>query len=127
MRKAQPEYDLQVAIASYLRTQYPQVDFMSDTIAAVKLHCPDLLIFESRRGFHGCFLELKASTPYEQNGELKKDAHLANQAATIQRLQQKGFYAGFVWDFDQAREMLDWYLEIVRGVLRRTTPEKEAM
>ena len=33
--KAQPEYQLQVAVCDYLRVKYPGVMFMSDTIAAV--------------------------------------------------------------------------------------------
>jgi hypothetical protein len=65
MPKAQLEYQLQVQIADYLRSQYPNALFLSDTVASVKLtmpqavrnkrvqnsnfKCPDLIILEIRQ------------------------------------------------------------------------------
>jgi hypothetical protein len=86
-RKQQPEYELQVAVSRYLSYQYPDVFFMSDTVASIKLtqaqasrnkkiqkngfKTPDLLIFEPRKGYSGLFIELKIETPYKKNGEIK--------------------------------------------------------
>ena len=69
------EYELQKSVARYLSYQYPDVDFLSDTIASVKLterqagrnklvqkngfKCPDVLILEPRNGFSGLFIEKK--------------------------------------------------------------------
>lgn len=126
MSKAQPEYALQVAVCDYLRAAYPKVFFTSDTIAAVKLTIPqqvrnkkiqkpgfkqpDIHILEPSKHAAGLFLELKASSPYKKDGTLKRDDHLEGQAATLHELRKRGYIAKFVWDFEQAREVIDWYL-----------------
>lgn len=123
--RQQKEYQLQVAIADYLRITYPDVMFLSDTVAAVKLtmpqavrnkriqcvgfHCPDLLILEPRHGYHGLFFELKSESPFKRDGTLKKDAHLEAQGVTLERLREKGYWAEFEWDFDNIRRRIDGY------------------
>ena len=125
--KIQREFQLQKMVAQYLRTAYKGVHFLSDVRAALKLTipqqvrsktvqaddfaCPDMVIFEARNGKHGLFLELKAETPYKKNGELKSSEHLERQAATIESLRAKGYAAGFCWDFDRARTIIDRYLK----------------
>jgi hypothetical protein len=125
--KQQREYNLQKAIAQYLRTAHKKVMFLSDARAALRLtipqqvrakaiqadgfHCPDMVLFEPRGGYCSAFLELKAESPFKQDGTLKKSEHLERQWATIERLRKAGFYAEMVWDFDQAREMIDGYLK----------------
>ena len=127
MSKAQPEYEFQAAVAEYLRRQYPDVFFLSDTVAFLKLsipqsvrnkkiqcpkfHCPDLLVIEARRGFHGFFRELKAETPYRRDGTLKAGDHLQNQWRTIAALNLKGYNADFAWDWKTIKKDLDWYLK----------------
>lgn len=124
---------MQVAVCDYLRARYPDVMFLSDTIAAVKLtvmqavrnkkiqkpgfKCPDLLIlatrsseFGDRVGACGLFLELKAETPFKKDGTLKSNEHLAEQAKTGKALISEGYDFYFVWTFDQAKEIIDGYL-----------------
>ena len=91
-----PEYKLQKAVCQYLEMQYPNVLFLSDTIASVKLtmqqavrnkaiqkkgfKCPDLLILEpSKFGHCGLFLELKIKSPFKKNGEVYENDHLKGQ------------------------------------------------
>ena len=125
--KAQPEFQLQCAIAEYLRTAYPKVKFLSDVRAALKLTipqqvrskkvqadnfaCPDMVIFAARKGYHGMFLELKAQTPFKKDGALKTDPHLARQDEAIYGLMEEDYYAHFYWDFDTAKDTIDWYLK----------------
>lgn len=122
------EYDLQVAVSKYISYQYPDVNFMSDTIANLKLtkeqanrnkkiqksgFCtPDLLILEPRNGFSGLFIELKIKTPFKQNGEIKASQHnrLENQLNTINKLKIKGYFCCFSWSFDMTKEIIDNYL-----------------
>lgn len=123
-RKHQPEYQLQKEVCAYLKTQYKGVLFLSDTVAAVKLnfgqqarnkaiqlssfHCPDLLIFEPRRGFHGLFIEIKVKSPFKKDGTtLLKDDHLQNQWNTILDLNKRGYYAQFAWGFDMIKKVID--------------------
>lgn len=124
--KRQPEFQLQKQVCKYLKLQYKDVLFLSDTIASVKLTAvqaernamiqkrgfktPDLIIFEARRGFHGLFIELKIKSPYKKDGEIFTNEHLQGQEATIKTLRDKGFYADFKWTFQDAKDLIDWYL-----------------
>ena len=123
------EYELQKSVARYLSYQYPDVDFLTDTIASVKLtekqagrnklvqkngfKCPDLLILEPRKGFCGLFIELKIETPFKKDGSIKASAkdHLKNQYECLQKLKSKGYYAVFSWGFDMTIEIIDDYLK----------------
>lgn len=124
--KKQPEFELQCRVAKYLRLKYPKVYFMSDTIASVRLDygqagrnksiqcdkfkCPDLIIFEPRKGYHGLFIELKIKSPYLKTGELSTNEHIQGQAQTINRLNYMGYKALFAWDFDEITKIIDEYL-----------------
>jgi len=122
------EYELQKSVARYLSYQYTDVEFMSDTIASVKLSerqagrnklvqknnfkCPDILIFEPRHNFCGLFIELKIQTPFKKDGTIKasqKD-HLKLQHECLQKLTSKGYKAVFSWGFDMTKEIIDEYL-----------------
>src|SRR5688572_10185738 len=97
--KKQPEYELQKQVCKWLQLQYPDVLFMTDSIAAVKLtlpqaarnkavqkpnfKCPDLIIFEPNKDFKGLFIELKINSPYTKHGLLKKCDHLKAQQKTM--------------------------------------------
>jgi hypothetical protein len=122
------EYDLQVAVCRYLSYQYPDVDYMSDTIANLKLSktqasrnkkiqkngfkCPDILIFEPRNNFSGLFIELKLKSPFKKDGQIKASTndHLKEQLETIENLNKKGYSAHFSWGFDMTKEIIDNYL-----------------
>jgi hypothetical protein len=122
------EYELQKSVARYLSYQYPDVEFMSDTIASIKLtktqagrnkviqkngfKTPDLLIFEPRKGYCGLFIELKIESPFKKDGTIKasqKD-HLLLQYECLQKLSSKGYVAVFSWGFDMTKEIIDKYL-----------------
>ena len=124
--KQQPEYILQCQVAQYLRIQYPNVLFLSDTVASIKLtipqqlrnkkiqkdgfRCPDLLILEPLGGYSGLFIELKAKEIYKKNGELLKNEHVEAQHRTLEELSLKGYHACFAVGFDQAKKIIDNYM-----------------
>lgn len=121
------EFKLQIQVVKYLQFKYPDVLFESSPInlnltkaqrkmmSAIQkkgFHPPDIKIFEARRGHHGFALELKKETPYLKDGiTLKKSEHLANQQKSIEAMGAKGWLAGFFWEFDSIKTVIDWYLE----------------
>lgn len=126
--KKQPEYNMQVAICNYLSVQYSKVLFLTDTIASVRLtmpqqqrnkkvqkkdfHCPDLLILEPMGNFSGLLIELKTETPFKKDGSIKvsQNDHLLHQQESINKLIDKGYYACFIWSFEEAKKLIDIYL-----------------
>ncbi|WP_312394783.1 hypothetical protein [Chryseobacterium sp.] len=122
------EFDLQKRVCSYLRAVHPDVLFMSDTIASVKLtkmqavrnkqiqkpdfKTPDLIIFQPKGNFTGLFIELKIESPYKLNGELKSNTHLRDQNKTIEKLKALGYHASFQWEFDKIVKLINWYLSL---------------
>ena len=123
------EYELQKSVARYISLQYPEVDFMSDTIASVKLterqagrnklvqklgfKCPDLLIFEPRNNFCGLFIELKIDTPFKKDGTIKasqKD-HLLKQHECLLKLTSKCYFCCFSLSLDMTKKIIDDYLK----------------
>lgn len=125
--KKQPEFELQAQICRYLRLQYPNVVFLSDTVASVKLtmgqatrnkqlqksgfKIPDLLILEPNKEFAGLMIELKIESPFKLNGQIKTNKHLEGQEKSIEILKKKGYYACFIWDFESAKNLIDKYLK----------------
>jgi hypothetical protein len=127
--KQQPEYALQKQVCAYLRAVYPNVLFMSDTIAATRLtipqqvrnkaiqktdfHCPDLLIFKKNSIYSGCFLELKAKDIYRKDEvTLLSNPHVEAQKRTIDELLSNGYFAAFAVGFEQAKNLIDHYMKI---------------
>lgn len=121
------EYQLQKAISTYLKHQFPDVFFVSDTVANLKLtvpqkarnkaiqcqsfKCPDLLILEPKNGYAGLMLELKTETPFKKNGEIKKNEHLIGQHESIKKLNEKGYLEMFCWSLNDAIKIIDNYLK----------------
>lgn len=129
MRKDR-EYDIYLAIAKYMKLQYPNVIYRFDMAgnnlskaAAGKnkaiQNCqgyPDLFICQPNSRFHGCFIEIKKEGEqlFKKRSyvtEYKND-HLTRQASALERLQSKGYYAVFSIGFDMCKETIDWYLNI---------------
>jgi len=122
----QHEQKIQIAISQYIKTQYPDVIFTSESSglrlsiaqAVILKKCrscralPDLWILEAKRGYHACLIELKKENAkiYKKNGELKKDKHLAEQEEIQHRLSQKGYFCQFAVGFDEAKQIVDYYL-----------------
>jgi len=121
------EYQLQKKVCRYVSLQYPDVLFLSDTVASVRLSmpqairnkqiqkegfkCPDLIILEPRGKFNGLFIELKIKSPYKKNGELLKNEHLEGQQKTMIQLWARGYEAQFATGFEEAKMIIDKYMK----------------
>ena len=120
------EYSLQKAVCNYLNLQYPDILYMSDTIASCKLtmmqavrnkaiqkddfKCPDLLILEPKYPWHGLFIELKIEPYLRQNGNFKSE-HIKAQNDTLFKLNNKMYYATFSVGLEQTKRIIDEYLK----------------
>ena len=122
------ESELQIAVADYLRLQYPEVIFHSDFGSGIKLTkgqaikqkrqnggrraWPDLFIAEPVSGCYGLFIELKkdGTRLKKKNGEWASD-HIAEQAEMLERLEFRGYRAIFAVDFDEAKKIIDLYFK----------------
>ena len=127
------ESDLQIAVADYLRLKYPNVMFHSDFGSGIKMTkgqaikqkrqnggrrgWPDMFIANRRYDLencverHGLFLELKkdATRLHKKDGSWATD-HIAEQAETLQALQDRGYEAYFAVGFENAKRIIDDYL-----------------
>lgn len=133
---AATESQLQEQVASYIARKYPRVMFHSDFGSGVKLTpqqavrqkrqnagrraWPDLFIAESSNRcvdgswdfeWHGLFIELKreGSRLKKKNGEYYSQ-HIAEQAAVLDQLEEKGYFARFAVGFEEAKKLIDDYL-----------------
>jgi len=114
-------------VCKYLKAQYPNVMFLSDFAAGIKLshgmanrqsmqksnHAfPDIMVFEPRNGYHGLFIEVKRDRDalYNKNGLVKNDPHIKNQLAALYQLDEKGYRASFGCGFDECKKIIDNYL-----------------
>ncbi len=119
------EESIQIQVCTYLKWQYPEVLFVCDFAAGIKLNMgqavkaskmrsckglPDIMIFKPRREHLGLFIELKNKTPFKKNRELKKDAHLEQQQSVIDRLNSEGYFATFSTGFDETKRLIDYYM-----------------
>lgn len=119
------EENLQIAVCKYIRHQFPQVIFTSESSGlrltmgqAVKAKkcrsegkLPDLIILEPRGHASGLILELKkqGEVVYNRDGSYRA-GHVAEQGKTLERLRKKGYIAQFVIGFDNAKFIIDTYL-----------------
>lgn len=120
------EYDLQKKVCAYLESKYPDVLFLSDTIANVKLtiyqgarnkaiqkngfKTPDLLILKPNYYHAGLFIELKIKSPYKKDGTLLKSDHLEGQQLAIDKLNAIGYKACFSVGYEQTVKIIDEYM-----------------
>jgi|TARA_R110002020_G_scaffold474816_1_gene707601 hypothetical protein len=120
------ETNLHIRICHYIKHQYPNVLFTSESsglrvsIQQAKLlkklrSCaglPDLWILEPRKNYYGMFLELKkeGTTIYKKNGDIRADKHLQEQEEILHQLQQKGYFANFSVGYDETKSIIDYYL-----------------
>lgn len=127
------EAGLHEAVCKYISLMYPGVIFNSDmsgvrlnkgqAIRASKLRSsrgfPDIVIYEPKYqdvqvSFSGClFIELKAEGTKikKKDGTLVANTHIREQAAMIQELRERGYVAEFACGFDQAKQIIDKYLD----------------
>lgn len=119
------EESLHIAICKYLLLQYPDVIFSSESsglrlsigqaVKAKKLRSeaklPDLMIMEPRGGYHGLLIELKKDPVWLKDGSLSKDKHIQAQAAILDRLKNKGYYAVFGCGLQATMHLIDLYMK----------------
>jgi hypothetical protein len=116
------------SLCNYLRTNYPDVVFTSD-LSGVRLPIglaravkplkssrgiPDIIVLHPAGCYHGLLIELKALDVklYRKDGKLISDEHIAEQAATIQKLRDVGYAAFFVCGFHAGRKLIDEFFAL---------------
>lgn len=130
------EHQLYGLIAQYLQVHYPNVIYRFDLAADLKLTqgqarkhkmlhprrgYPDLFIAEIKDKFvdggythycFGLFLELKkeGTRLKKKNGDWSSP-HIAEQAEMLDRLELRGYKAVFAVGFEEAKQIIDNYLE----------------
>ena len=118
----------QIALCTYIRLQYLGIIFSSDHSGIrvgqglankVKLlhsenGIPDLTIYEPRGGIYGLCIEMKATgkSPFRITGMLRDSEHLRKQWKMLMRLEINGYCAGFCTGFEEAKDVVDWYLSL---------------
>lgn len=126
---------IQKQVCQYLKMQFPNVMFRSDTSSgrweysraalAAKVvfnsnkSWPDLFIYEPRKvngvQYAGLAIELKKEgttivvTRGTRKGMLTSDPHIQEQYLLLRTLKDRGYYANFACGFDQAKHLIDWY------------------
>lgn len=126
-----PEYILCRQIACYLRSKYPDVIYHFD-LAGLNLSkaqagmmkgiqgkrgWPDLAILQPRtidgQHYNGAFIELKpeGTKLQKRNGDFATP-HLTEQADMIVDLSLRGYFAYFACGYDNAINIIDWYLNM---------------
>lgn len=125
-RSPNSEATLHQQVADYLRFRYTFAIFRSDYASGLKLTMPqavqhkrlqsgrawpDLAIYEPVGGFQGLFLELKREgvKVFKQDGTLRSDEHLKEQAEVLEQLRLRGYRAEFACGFKQAQAIIDDY------------------
>ena len=122
------EEKVQIAISKYLKLQYPNIYFMSDSSGlrlpmglAVKAkkqrskHAQlDLVILEPSGDFNGLIIELKRDIKevYKKNGEFRKSEHIIEQNKSIKHLSDKGYFCCYGFGFEHSKEIIDNYLKL---------------
>lgn len=110
-----PEEILQIAIADYLRLQYPNVLWWHTANErqtspqrgaklkrmGVKAGVPDILIFEFIGLIHGLAIELK----------IKPNKPTKNQLQVLEDLKYRDWKTAVCYNFDEAKKIIDEYLK----------------
>ena len=119
------EESIHNAVCQYLKLQYPKVLFNTD-LSGIKLTpgqankvarlrsgkgWPDIFIVESRNGYYGLFIELKAKSIWLKKGGIIKTKHLIEQQNMLTDLKGRGYIAVFACGFEEAKRVIDEYLK----------------
>lgn len=122
------EKNVHQQIVDYLKAQYPEVIFRTDFAAGIKMTIgqamkhkrlqhsrafPDLTIYHPGIAGKVLFLEIKRSRDevLRKDGTFKKDEHIQEQAAMMDRLRGLGYSAQWALGFDNAKEIIDQWLK----------------
>lgn len=131
-KKAKKEEKIQLSLSKYARTKYPYLIFQVDVASGMRLTIgqgvkakqmrsergqPDFILMEPKGGFHAFALELKneISDVYLADGTIsdcKGKSHVREQAAILQRLRAKGYYAQFGIGLNDCIKQLDDYMAL---------------
>lgn len=125
------EERLQSQISSYIKMQYPNVIFTSESSGlrvpigvAVRMKnqrsehkLPDMIILESNEKYNGLMIELKKdrSEIYKKDGTFKKSEHVEKQRKTLMLLKLQGYMAVFACGFEEAKNLVDFYMNIPKN------------
>lgn len=121
------ELEVHNQVCKYLKAQYPNVMFLSDFAAGIKMSIgmasrqslqksnhafPDIMIFEPRGGYHGLFLEVKKDNGifYKGTDNIKKNNHVEEQQECLNLLVKKGYRATFGCGFEDCKLIIDQYM-----------------
>lgn len=112
------EISLHIQVVRYIKLQYKGVIFDSNAIQHTKsykmqkthgsLGIPDILILEPCNGYHGLCLELKNGERGVKQGV--HTGHFKTQIEMCKGLNERGFVAHIVCNFDDAKYIIDCYL-----------------
>lgn len=122
------EERLQSQLARYIRMQYPNVVFTSESSGlrvpmglAVQMKSqrsehklPDMIILESNNKYNGLVIELKKDRAaiYKKDGSFRKSEHVDAQRETLRLLKLQGYMAVFACGFDDAKNVVDYYMSV---------------
>lgn len=127
--KKKIEENVHLRVCNYLRMLHPDVVFMSDIAAGMKMTMgqavkakklrssrgqPDLFIAKPSRGMHGLFLEIKkeGTKIYLKDGEtVVSDTHIQEQWAILDQLRLLGYGAEFGVGYDECIRIIETYLK----------------
>lgn len=124
--KKKTELSIHNQVCKYLKAQYPNVMFLSDFAAGIKMSIgmasrqslqksnhafPDIHILEPRNGYYGLFIEVKKddSIFYKGTREIKPIKHIEDQFECMYQLNRKGYRAEFGCGFDECKKLIDDY------------------
>jgi len=127
MKRQKKEERLQSAVSKYIKLQYPDVVFTSESSGlrvgmglAVQMKAqrsrhklPDMIILQPNQNYKGLMLELKKDRNeiYTKKGELRQNEHITEQKKTLDLLNSKGYLALFACGIDEAKTIIDKYLK----------------
>jgi len=119
------EYSVHKSVSNYIKMQYPNVIFTSDSSGirlsignALKMlalkskdKIPDMIILQPEGNYKALIIEIKAEdkTPFLKDGSLSKNKHIKEQNNTLQKLNEIGYKAVFGVGFDHCKEIIDKY------------------
>ena len=69
--------------------------------------------YPAKQVYNGLFIELKrqGTRIYKKDGTLTANEHIQEQAKMLEELRKRGYMAEFACGFDEAKEIIDMYLE----------------
>jgi hypothetical protein len=126
-KRKKDEENFQIALSTYVMLQYPKVVFNSDSsglrltigqasrikqMRSTHKHL-DMFFAEPKGDYHGLYLELKATSdsPFLKDGTISIKKHVQEQLAQIMIMRKKGYAAYFAVGLDQAKVIIDRYME----------------